>query len=1232
MTMAIRKRFVGLPLPPVINVNDDPVGGPVLVGAADDMPAPATEDEPLVMAVRVGVNATLTDDDGLEGAAFRWQWHNAPTAADGDTLSGDASLAGWPISGAITPTFTPGQAQVGGFLVACVTWQDDFGTLERACRRFQETGNVNDAPTGTIAMALAADATAAAPDITQGTQYFAGVTTGGGTLADEDGISPGTAAFQGSADDPSSGFSWQVSETMTGPWNERKFGQNISTSSVDYTPDAADAGQYLRVCSFYADDQGTREGGSITSHESRTGREASATVCATPRLVANINDAPVTASPSISLPAGGSYTFLLSDFVYTDADGDALTDVFIGELSDTDNGTVQLDGTDIVNEWVPVARITAGDLVYTPPPAATAASTPYVGLSYRVRDDGSDGMDNRESGDGLQAGSITLFLRTATNSPGTGDARITGTPVEDGTLTAEVNITDANGVNFITMSFAWSQAAPDGDGNAPAVGSESAWTDITTTRPTDLSTVSSTFSPGDAQVGNFIRMCLTYEDYFTPPNMEGGSGGFCAVTSAVVTGVNDAPVSADISFDVPTHVNQSEPFLIRVSDLPYMDSDSSRPTRFSLTVPSDFTGRLVNIASGLLQASGTSLSNELVPMGDVLWEYYLIYEEGRGATSNFDSLVFSLTDDAGASTATHTLNINLVVAPQMPPTGSPQIEAFEDGDALYTEDVRMIARIYRSDRYPDAIQDPNVVATITDYIWQEADAVAGPWVTVQEEITSFTPLQAQVGKYLRFCVTVTDNHPIPETVGPICSTPGGPVVNTDDAPAPDTITISIIAGQAFTFSRDDFPFTDRDGDELTHVIIERTLSEPTNGMLTLNGNAVAVGDEIPVADIDNGLLVYTPFGGVAVPSGSHNSFEWAVRVNDADNTRSTGVPGDSTLRIFPGTQVVGSVALRVGDEGGLTLTTTVAEDQVLSTSPSTYTDGNGVNRNSLTFRWDIAEPVAGAMTNRPPGGDSADWNTVARTITFTPLQEHVGDYLRACASYEDGLGNMEGPFCGTPLLVVNSNDDATGGPLMLAAPVFFLGPSVRELPEGTDIILFARNSSVQDEDGVPPQISGWSWSLQLDSTGGGDWIERASGTTSGTGPFANSVYTPGASDVGFNIRGCMFFADATGNIEGGDTDTAETRASSASLCSPSALVTNINDAPSGTLGATDGALAEGTEVTLDPTGLMDADGVTRATFMWQWQQADPEGWRLAGCRQRRLDGHPRRCGVRVYPR
>jgi Ca2+-binding RTX toxin-like protein len=138
----------------------------------------------------------------------------------------------------------------------------------------------------------------------------------------------------------------------------------------------------------------------------------------------------------------------------------------------------------------------------------------------------TDGTDTLKNIERLRFADQTVVVGGPANAAAGGTVSISDTsPQEDQLLTASQAVTDAQGVNLSTLTFAWQ--AEEGNGG---------WTTVAT---------GATFRPGDGEVGAALRVVATFQD---------GEGVLESVTSAptaAVTNVND-PVSGTPTLNDPT--------------------------------------------------------------------------------------------------------------------------------------------------------------------------------------------------------------------------------------------------------------------------------------------------------------------------------------------------------------------------------------------------------------------------------------------------------------------------------------------------------------------------------------------------------------------------------------------------------------------------------------------------------------------------------------------------------
>ncbi len=237
------------------------------------------------------------------------------------------------------------------------------------------------------------------------------------------------------------------------------------------------------------------------------------------------------------------------------------------------------------------------------------------------------------------------------------------------------------------------------------------------------------------------------------------------------------------------------------------------------------------------------------------------------------------------------------------------------------------------------------------------------------------------------------------------------ITAVNDAPAGTNGTISVTEDTVYTFSRADFGFTDVNDNALTRVILT-TL--PSQGTLKWNGAAFAAGDFVTTADIDLGLLTYTPVANAAGTAVTNFTFQVRddggtanggsntdaspntltidiAAVNDTPVNTVTGdgavIPEDAVV------QLLGAVSIADVDGGSgsftVTLSVTPAAGTLSASSGAGVTVG-GSGSSSLVLSGTIA-----AINSYFSGGATAPIFTAAAdfngAVAFTVLTSDNGN-------------------------------------------------------------------------------------------------------------------------------------------------------------------------------------------------------------------------------------------------
>ncbi|MGY0217397.1 tandem-95 repeat protein [Endozoicomonadaceae bacterium StTr2] len=124
------------------------------------------------------------------------------------------------------------------------------------------------------------------------------------------------------------------------------------------------------------------------------------------------------------------------------------------------------------------------------------------------------------------------------------------------------------------------------------------------------------------------------------------------------------------------------------------------------------------------------------------------------------------------------------------------------------------------------------------------------------------------------------------------------VTNVNDAPDSSDATVTAGEDAALTLTAANFSFSDEDSGDALEAVVITTL--PAEGTLTLNGAAVTANQSISKADIDAGLLKYTPAENVS--GNARTTFNFKVSdgdaVSDNDYTITVNVTPDADAPVI----------------------------------------------------------------------------------------------------------------------------------------------------------------------------------------------------------------------------------------------------------------------------------------------------------------------------------------------
>ena len=341
-------------------------------------------------------------------------------------------------------------------------------------------------------------------------------------------------------------------------------------------------------------------------------------------------------------------------------------------------------------------------------------------------------------------------------------------------------------------------------------------------------------------------------------------------------------------------------------------------------------------------------------------------------------------------------------AQNSPATGMPAV-TYVGSITAPTEDSAITAA-------QGTIADTDGLGTLS-WQWSAATANGGTYTAIAMATNAaFTPLQAHVGMFLQVCASFMDMASTPNEEER-CLQIATAVANVNDAPVAQNNTIYVPVGGSYTFSADDFPFTDEDGHALFRIVIGSSV--PAAGAFSLSGTTVSPSLSIPPARLDARLLTYTPPADATAAMAGYASFNFTVRTGGSVFNVKSSATRTMTIDLVPTTPSAATGAPTVTAATG----TAHNEDVELTAAIGTVADTNGIPTHTRTWQWQSAPAPA---TGTPAASAYTDI-AGATAVTFTPMQAHVGLYIRVCLSFTDGTGTAE-MRCSAGTIITNVND------------------------------------------------------------------------------------------------------------------------------------------------------------------------------------------------------------------
>jgi hypothetical protein len=444
-----------------------------------------------------------------------------------------------------------------------------------------------------------------------------------------------------------------------------------------------------------------------------------------------------------------------------------------------------------------------------------------------------------------------------------------------------------------------------------------------------------------------------------------------------VTAVNDAPAGADKTVTI-----------LEDSSYTFAASD------FGFTDPNDTpANNLLAVKITTLPAAGSLTDNnvavvagQFIPVADINGGKLKFTPATDGSGSPYTSFTFQVQDDGGTTNSgvdldqsPNTMTINVTAINDAPAGADKTVTINEDNS--YTFAAADFGFTDPNDSPANNLLAVKITTlpaagSLTD---NNVAVVAGQFISVADingGKLKFTPAaDANGSPYASFTFQVQDDGGTTNGGVDLDQSPNTMTINVtavNDAPAGTDKTVTTTINTAYVFAAADFGFTDPNDTPANTLLAVKITTLPAAGTLTDNNVAVVAGQFIPVADINGGLLKFTP---AANSSGSPYA-SFTFQVQDNGGTTNSGVDLD---------QSPNTMTINVG-QPALTVLDAVRAEPTSGTANMLFTVVLNPQLAAQTVTVDYGTATGGATpaTSGTCGNPGVDFQPTSGTLTFNP--------------------------------------------------------------------------------------------------------------------------------------------------------------------------------------------------------------------------------------------------------
>ena len=756
---------------------------------------------------------------------------------------------------------------------------------------------------------------------------------------------------------------------------------DISGGLLVFAPAAnANGAGYASLTFQVQDDGGTANSGVDTDPTART-----MTI-----NVTSVNDAPVGTSTTVTTPEDTAYVFSATDFGFTDPNDSPPNNLLAVKITTLPAaGTLSDNGVAVTaGQFVPVADINGGLLKFTP--VANANGMAYASFTFQVQDDGgtaNSGVDTDPT-----ARTMTINVTSVNDAP-IGTSTTVTTPEDTAYVFSATDFgftdpSDSPANHLLAVKITTLPAVGTLTDNGVAV------TAGQFVSVTDINSGLLKFTPvANANGMGYASFTFQVQDDGGTANSGVDTDPTAKTMTINVTSVNDAPVGTSNTITTP----EDTAYVFSAADFGFTDPNDS-PANHLLAV------KITTLpAVGTLTDNGVAVTTgQFVPVADINGGLLKFTPVANANGMGYASFTFQVQDDGGTANSgvdtdptAKTMTINVTSVNDAPVGTSTTVTTPEDtAYVFHASDFGFTDPSDSPANHLLAVKITTLpaVGTLTDNGVAVTPGQFVPVADINGGLLKFTPVANANGMaYASFTFQVQDDGGTANSgvdTDPTARTMTINVTSVNDAPVGTSNTVTTSEDTAYVFSATDFGFTDPSDSLANHLLAVKISTLPAAGTLSDNGVAVTAGQFISVADINGGLLKFTP---VANANGmGYASFTFQVQ--DDGGTANSGVDTDPTAK----TMTINVTSVNDAPVGTSTTVTTPEDTAyVFTASDFGFTDPSDSPANAL---------LAVKITTLPAAGTLSDNGVAVTTGQFVPVADINGGLLKfAPAANANGM-------------------------------------------------------------------------------------------------------------------------------------------------------------------------------------------------------------------------------------